>query len=74
MRAPKLTATWIDHCAVQRSGIARFNRILATIRSVTTRIEYAFAAFANIPYQDALTQQEIVRLLEEFKVDHSAGN
>jgi hypothetical protein len=69
MRATKLTATWIDHCVAQRSGIARPNRPLATIRSVTARIESAFAAFANIPYQDALTQQEIVRLLGEFPPD-----
>jgi len=74
MRATKLTATWIDHSAVCPSGIARPNRTLATIRSVAARIESAFAAFANIPYQDALTQQEIVCLLDEFKVDYSAGN
>src|SRR5260221_6607859 len=69
MRVTKLTATWIDHRVVPPSGIARSNRALATIRSVTSRIESAFAAFANIPYQDAPTQQEIVCLLEEFKVD-----
>ena len=74
MRVTKLTATWIDHCVVQLSGIARSNRAFATIRSVTARIESAFAAFANIPYQDAPTQQKIVCLLEEFKVDYSAGN
>ena len=74
MRVTKLTATWIDHCVVQPSGIARSNRAFATIRSVTARIESAFAAFANIPYQDAATQQAMVCLLEEFKVDYSAGN
>ena len=74
MRVTKLTATWIDHCVVQPSGIARSNRALATIRSVTARIESAFATFANIPYQDAPTQQEIVCLLEELKVDYSARN
>jgi hypothetical protein len=74
MRATKLTATCIDHCVVQPSGIARSNRALATIRSATARIESAFAAFANIPYQDAPTQQEMVCLLEEFKVHYSAGN
>jgi hypothetical protein len=73
MRVTKLTATWIDHCVVQPGGIARCNRALATIRSVAARIESAFAAFADIPYQDAPTQQEIVCLLEEFKVDYSAG-
>ena len=74
MRATKLTATWIDHCVVRPSGIARYSRASVTIRSVAARIESAFAAFANIPYQDAATQQEIVCLLEEFKVDYSAGN
>jgi hypothetical protein len=74
MRVTKLTATWIDHYVVQPSGIARSNRAIATVRSVTARIESAFAAFANIPYQDAPTQQEIVCFLEEIKVDYSAGN
>src|ERR1700675_3841947 len=69
MRVTKLTATWIDHCVVQPSGIARSNRALTTIRSVTARIESAFAAFANIPSQEAPTQQEIVCLVEEFKVN-----
>jgi hypothetical protein len=69
MRMTKLTPRWIDHCVVQPSGIARSNRALAKIRSVAAQIESAFAAFADIPYQDAPTQQEMVCLLEEFKVD-----
>lgn len=69
MRATKLTATWIDHCVVRPSGITRFSRALATIRSATARIESAFAAFASIPYQDAPTQLEMDCLLQEFNVD-----
>jgi hypothetical protein len=74
MRVTMWTATWIDRCVVQPFGIARSDRALPTIRSIAARIESAFAAFANIPYQDASTQQEIVCLLEESKVDHSVGN
>ena len=69
MRVTKLKVTWIDHCVAQPSGMARSKRASDTIRSVTARIESAFAAFADIPYEDAATQQEIVCLLEEFKVD-----
>lgn len=74
MKVTKLTPTWIEHCVVQSSGTARSYRALAKIRSVGARIESAFAAFANIPYQDAPTQQEIVCLLEEFKADYRAGS
>jgi hypothetical protein len=70
----KLTATWIDHGVVQPSGIARANRASGRIRSVTARIESAFAAFANIPYKGATTQQEMVCLLDEFTVDYSGDN
>jgi hypothetical protein len=66
----KLTATWIDHCDFQASGIARYSRASVTMRSVIARIESAFAAFANIPYQDAPTQQEMVCLLQEYKTDY----
>jgi hypothetical protein len=69
MKVKKLTLTWLDHCVVEPSGIARSDRALAKIHSVTARIESAFAVFANIPNQDAPTQREMVCLLEEFKVD-----
>jgi hypothetical protein len=71
----KLTVTWSDRCDVLPYCIARSNLALATIRSVTCRIESAFAAFANIPYQDAPTHREMICMLQEFKVDdHPTGD
>lgn len=38
------------------------------ILAVIALLERKFAAFANIPYQDALTKQALVELLDEFEV------
>jgi hypothetical protein len=42
-----------------------FQKASATIRATGARLERGFADFADIPYQDARTQQELSRLFEE---------
>jgi hypothetical protein len=42
-----------------------FHKASATIRATGARLEHGFADFADIPYQDARTQQELSRLFEE---------
>ena len=42
-----------------------FRKASATIRAIGTRLERGFADFADIPYQDARTRQELSRLLDE---------
>jgi hypothetical protein len=42
-----------------------FQKASATIRATGARLERGFADFADIPYQDARTQQELSRLFDE---------
>jgi hypothetical protein len=44
--------------------LAFCNRLTTAIRSAIGRIEFAFSAFANVPYQDAQTRLELMQLLE----------
>jgi hypothetical protein len=53
--------------------LAFFNRLTTAIRSAIGRIEFAFSAFANVPYQDAQTRLELMQLLEDLMVDYSEG-
>src|SRR5271170_3065581 len=53
--------------------LAFFNRLTTAIRSAIGRIEFAFSAFANVPYQDAQTRLELMQLLEDLMVDHPEG-
>jgi hypothetical protein len=53
--------------------LAFLNRLTTAIRSAIARIELAFAAFANVPYQDAQTRLELMQLLEDLVVDSSEG-
>ena len=48
--------------------LAFINRLTTAIRSTIGRIEFAFSAFANIPYQDAQTR-ELMQLLEDLTGD-----
>jgi hypothetical protein len=49
------------------------NRLTTATRSAIGRIEFAFPAFANVPYQDAQTRLELMQLLEDLMVDYSEG-
>jgi hypothetical protein len=42
-------------------------------RSAIGRIDFAFSAFANVPYQDAQTRLELMQLLDDLMVDYSEG-
>jgi hypothetical protein len=42
-----------------------FQKASATIRATGARLERGFAEFADIPYQDARTQQELSCLFDE---------
>jgi hypothetical protein len=53
--------------------LAFCNRLTTAIRSAIGRIEFAFSAFANVPYQDAQTRLELMQLLEDLMVDYSEG-
>jgi hypothetical protein len=53
--------------------LAFFNRLTTAIRSAIGRIEFAFSAFFNVPYQDAQTRLELMQLLEDLMVDYSEG-
>src|ERR1700691_4570050 len=57
----------------KRLMLAFFNRLTTAIRSAIGRIEFAFSAFANVPYQDAQTRLELMQLLEDLRVDYSVG-
>src|ERR1700691_3949582 len=59
--------------APKRLMLAFFNRLTTAIRSAIGRIEFAFSAFANVPYQDAQTRLELMQLLEYLRVDYSVG-
>jgi hypothetical protein len=43
-----------------------FQKASATIRAIGARLERGFADFADIPYQDARTQQELSQLFDEY--------
>jgi hypothetical protein len=47
-------------------ALESFQKASATIRATGARLERGFAAFADIPYQDARTQQELSRLFDEY--------
>ena len=53
--------------------LAFINRLTTAIRSAIGRIELAFSAFFNVPYQDAQTRLELMQLLEDLMVDYSEG-
>ena len=53
--------------------LAFCNRLTTAIRSAIERIEFAFCAFANVPYQDAQTRLELMQLMEDLMVDYSEG-
>jgi hypothetical protein len=47
-------------------ALVPFQNVPTIIRTIIARAERGFADFAQIPYQDALAQQELSRLLDEF--------
>jgi hypothetical protein len=49
--------------------IAPLQKVPMTIRTIIARVERRFADFAQIPYQDAYTQQELSRFLDEFEAE-----
>jgi hypothetical protein len=49
-------------------ALESFQRAPATIRAIGALFERRFADFADIPYQDACTQQELSRLLDECSI------
>ena len=53
--------------------LAFCNRLTTASRSAIERIEFAFSAFANVPYQDAQTRLELMQLMEDLMVDYSEG-
>ena len=59
--------------APKRLMLAFCNRLTTAISSAIGRIEFAFSAFANVPYQDAQTRLELMPLLEDLMVDYSEG-
>jgi hypothetical protein len=54
-----------------RSGaLAAFQKaVSARVLIVVARVERGFAEFADIPYQDVLTRQELSQVLDEFGSD-----
>jgi hypothetical protein len=44
-------------------------KLSTVIRTIVARVERGFAAFAEIPYQDALARQELSQLLNEFEAE-----
>jgi hypothetical protein len=47
--------------------LARCQNAPTTVRTIIGRVERGFSAFAEIPYQDARTRQELSLLLNEFE-------
>ena len=50
-------------------ALALLRKVPVIIRSVTARVERGFADFAQIPYQDSLTQREFLRFLDDFEAE-----
>ena len=46
-----------------------FQKAPTTIRTIIARVERGFADFAQIPYQDSLTQREFLRFLDDFEAE-----
>jgi hypothetical protein len=53
--------------------LAPFRRAPAAIRIILTRVERGFAGFAQIPYEDSLTQRELLQFLDEFEAESHTG-
>jgi hypothetical protein len=49
--------------------LAPFQKAPAAIRTIIARVDRGFAEFAQVPYQDAHTKQELLALLSEFEAD-----
>jgi hypothetical protein len=45
------------------------NAAPTTLRMIVARVERGFAEFAEIPYQDVITRQELSQILDEFGSD-----
>jgi hypothetical protein len=53
--------------------LAPFRKAPAAIRIILTRVERGFADFAQIPYEDSLTQRELLQFLDEFEAESHTG-
>jgi hypothetical protein len=67
---PAVLETWHDAApsllqSATHLTLESFQKALATIRATGARLERGFADFADFPYQDARTQQELSRLFDE---------
>jgi len=66
------TWTSIPSIAPPTLQVAFFNRAIVAIRSASELIEFAFAVFADIPYQGAPVRHELLQLLDGSKFDYCA--